>query len=161
MPKGSKNWGQNNFMQCMVCWVLVHVGLWSLRTIHWEVLFEQKKLAGASPGISELNSWILCFPVVMFREFTFLGVFLNEIKKLSIFLHVCPHAAGTSQELILCTGSTYNEVSSDLQQAHHNYSNFCLMPESSQEFSEDSPEKDQRFSVYRGLQIVLPVQVQY
>lgn len=35
------------------------------------------------------------------------------------------------------------------------------MPESSQEFSEDSPEKDQRFSVCWGLQIVLPVQVQY
>lgn len=36
-----------------------------------------------------------------------------------------------------------------------------VTPESSLEFSEDSLENDQRFSVYWGLQTVLPVQVQY
>lgn len=140
----------------MTCLVLVHVGLWRLGTIHWEVLCEQKKLSGAALGAFSWSPWLLCFPVIVPREFTSPGFFLNQMTKLSVCWHLCAHVAGTLQELELWTGSTDNERSSDLQHAHHKYSNFCLLPESSQELSEDSPGRDQRYSVYWSLQNCAP-----
>lgn len=135
----------------------MHVGLWRLRTIHWEVLCEQKKLAGdsvsgASLGAFSWSLWILCFPVIVFREFISLRFFLDQMKKFSVCWHLCACVVRTLQELELWTGSTDKERSSDEQHAHHNYSNFCLLLESSQEFSEDYSGRDQRFYVYWSLQ---------